>query len=74
MIYLVMQSPHELHIHTSETMTTGGEEVETHMDSVVRDGDSPHPGLCLQEDVELFINILNDGLPAVGVVHTVTKT
>ena len=71
---LVMKPPHELHIHTPESMTSGSQEVEADVDPVVRDGHTVHPRLCLQEDVKLLVNVLDDGLPAISVVHTVTKT
>ena len=68
-----MEPPHELHVHASEPMTSWSQEVEADMDPVVGDGDTVHPGLGLQEDVELLVNVRDDGLPAVGVVYTITK-
>ena len=72
--HLIMQPPHKLHIHTPETMSTRSQEEETHMDSVVRDGHTVHSGLCLKKDVELFINVFYDRLPATRVIYTVTKS
>ena len=71
---LVMKPPHELHVNTPETMTCGSKEVEADMDPVVRNGHSVHSRLRLKEDVELLVDVLDDGLPAVGVVNTITKT
>ena len=69
-----MESFHELDIHSPEPMPGWGEEVETDVDPVIRDGDPVDPGLCLKEQVKLLIHILCYWLPAACVVHTITKT
>ena len=71
---LLVQLLHANQVDALEAVTIWSDEVETHVDSVVRNGHTVHSGLCFQEDVELLIDVLYDGLPTSRVVNTVSKS
>ena len=61
-------------VNQSEASTTGGSnEVEAGVDSLVFDLTPLHTGLSLQVTIKLILNIVQDGSPALSVVHRLSE-
>ena len=61
-------------VNQSEASTTGGSnEVEAGVDSLVFDLTSLHTSLSLQVTIKLILNIVQDGSPALSVVHRLSE-
>lgn len=69
----VVESLHELDVQRLQTVSRGRYEVQAAVHSVVRHRSAVHPRLGVQEILAFAVDVVDDRLPAVAVVHGVSE-
>lgn len=71
--HLIVESLHIFNVQWFEAVPRWRDEVEADVDAGVGQADPVDPGLGVQERLVLWLDVVDDGLPAVGVVHGVPE-